>query len=376
MKRSADGVPWVPWVHGALFAALLSGGTACGSSAPETRTDEVVPASEEAVAWFGVRGTKCDAVLPALGLAAALREGAVSPWRVADETTWCTVGPTEAGANLRIDSVAQRVSASLERAAIAFYVARGAWSYTVFEGGEPVLSLESHLGRPLLSGDAVRGAAILGVELAVVSSTAEAGQDLTKLGPFVKRIGVADPGADARRVEARTAAVAETTRTVERTLSRIPAGSWAALPPLGVVLVKAVELRKKDEEEVPTYVIVDDMTTLVLPVARAEAMGMRPVASVETANKVLKLIDDGVDIDDATYDAGRMKRWLDAMRIGELERIAQVFAGLCEIQDKRKLVQVEAGLMETSREWLAEEIAAAKQVPLDGIDAKLRDLCD
>lgn len=367
------GVPWSRAVPVALMSASMV--AACGGSAPETR-DPPAPAAEEAVAWFGVRGTKCDAVLPALGLAAALRDGAVSPWRVADATSWCTVGPTEAGANLRIDSVAQRVSASLERAAIAFYVARGAWSYTVFEGGEPVLSLESHLGRPLLSGDAVRGAAILGVELAVVAASAEEGQDLTKLGPFVKRIGVADPGADARKVEARAAAVAETTRTVERTLSRIPAGSWAALPPLGVVLVKAVELRKKDEEEVPTYVIVDDMTTLVLPVARAEAMGMRPVASVEVADKAMKLIDAGVDIEDATYDPNRMKTWLDAMREGELVRIAQVFAGLCEIQDKRKLVQVEAGLMETSREWLAEEIAAAKQAPLDVIDAKLRDLCD
>jgi len=163
---------------------------------------------------------------------------------------------------------------------------------------------------------------------------------------------------------------------VERTLSRIPAGSWAALPPLGVVLVKAGELRTKDGEEVPTYVIVDDMTTLVLPVARAEAMGMRPVATAEAADKVLKIIDKGVEVGDASYDVGRMKSWLDALRVGELERIARVYAGLCEIKDKRKLVQVEAGLLETSREWLAEEIAAAKQVPLDAIDARLRDLCD
>jgi len=314
MSWGADGTPGS---HGLRFALLgMVFLAACGSSAPETRPAESVPVNEEAVAWFAVRGVKCDAVLPALGLAAALRQGAVSPWRVADEAGWCAVGPTEAGANLRIDSVAQRVSGSLERAAVAFYVARGAWSYTVFEGGEPVLSLESHLGRPMLSGDAVRGAAILGVELAVVSATADEGQDLSKLMPFVKRIGAADPGADARRVEARAAEVAETTRTVERTLSRIPAGSWAALPPLGVVLVKAVELRAKDGEQVPTYVIVDDMTTLVLPVARAEAMGMRPVASAEAADRVLRIIDEGVDLDDATYDAGRMKSWLDALRIG------------------------------------------------------------
>jgi len=367
----------------ALMALALG---ACASHA--TSKPEAEPDADVARAWFGVRGATCEVVLPALGLAASLRAGTVSPWRVVDEAPWCVVAPTEGGAGMRIDSTAQRVSTTLGLPALSLFVTRGAWSYTVFDKGEPILSLESHVGEPLLSGDRVRAAGLLEVDMTLLATTAEQGRQPLALAGFSQETGLHDPGVDARLVDAQRhvddgAPGAKTDGKVsvdkanaDKTLARIPPGTWAALPPLGVVLVKAVEVRDKDGEKVPTYVIVDDMTTLNLPVARAEAMGMRPIASAAEVNKVLKLVDDGVDVGDEAYDAARVKTWLEAMGSGELIKIARVYAMLCDLRGERKLYQLEEGLLATSREWLAEEIATARQSQLDSVEAMLRGMCN
>lgn len=366
----------------AALVLMALGTGACASDA--ARKPAVGDEEDVARAWFGVRGVKCEAVLPALGLAASLRAGTVSPWRVVDEAPWCVVAPTEGGAGLRIDSTAQRVASTLGLPAVSLFATRNAWSYTVFDKGEPILSLESHVGEPLLSGDVVRAAGLLEVDATVLSATSDRGRVVRALDGFSNDIGLHDPGVDARLVDAQrhvddgTAKVDDGKKiaAADKTLARIPPGTWAALPPLGVVLVKAVELRDKDGEKVPTYVIVDDMTTLNLPVARAEAMGMRPIASTAEVNKALKLVDEGVDVGDEAYDAARVKTWLEAMGSGELVRIARVYATLCDLRGERKLYQLEEGLLATSREWLAEEIATARQSQLDSVDAMLRGMCN
>lgn len=354
--------------HGLLVALLT---LSCASrEVPAEREPDV------ADAWFGIRGAKCDVVLPALGMAMSLRAGTVAPWRVVEEGPWCVVAPTGAGVGLRIDSMAARVSTDLALPALAFFVVGGAWSYTVFDRGEPVLALESHMGEALYLGDEVRAAGLLEIERTVLAATSERGRDVAALERFTNEVGMHDPGREAKVIEAQRHVDAGGEHAPDKTIARIPPGTWAALPPLGVVLVKAVELRDVAGEQVATYVIVDDMATLTLPVARAEAMGMRPIASREVVGKALALIDDGVEVDDEAYDATRTKAWLEALGSGDLMRIAKVFATLCELRSNRKLYQVEEGLLSTSREWLAEEIATARATQVDAIDADLRKRCD
>ncbi len=358
-----------------LAASLGCAGGPPVSGDARAREDDATP-----IAWLGVRGTRCEAVLPALGLATSLRQGTVSPWRVAEQGPWCAVAPTGGGAGLRIDSSAQHLSAELGLPALSFFVARGAWSYTVFDRGEPVLSLESHVGEPIFSGDAMRAAALLEVDTEVVSETEGRGREPAALERFAAAIGLADPGAEARVVEAERHVAGggdDAAPTPERTLAKIPPGSWAALPPLGVVLVKAVEVGEgEDGEPVATYVIVDDMATLRLPVARAEAMGMRPVAARGEVARALKVIEAGVELDEERYDAARVKGWLGTLATGDLIGIARVYATLCELAATRRLYQLEEGLLATSRDWLAEEIATAQHTQRDAIEQSLRALCE
>jgi len=372
----------------AVIAALIGvavAGLGCASAPDETGGDESAGSAGSrgelgatpVEAWFAVRGASCDTVVPNLGVAATLRDGQVSPWRHAEVASFCAVGPAAGQRAIRIDSLAMRVSEATASPAIAFYVARGSWSYTVFDRGEPVFALESHLGRPSLEGDAMRASNLIGADVASIQLSLENSRDTKRFEEFVGALGLL--GFRQFAAENVPGAVPKTdfaASDASATLAKIPAGTWAALPPLGVVLVRAVEVRDKDGVAEPTYVIVSGMNTLELPVIRAEKMGMRPLATTQKAKKVMEFIKGGVASPGRVYDAHRVKEWLDLVRSGDLDGIARVYATLCALERSRRLYQVEEALKASTLDWLAQELATAQQMPTDVVEADLKDACD
>jgi RNA polymerase-interacting CarD/CdnL/TRCF family regulator len=370
----------------AVIVALVGvavGGMGC-ASAPDEAVDEWGPgdggemgAVAPVEAWFAVRGVPCEAVVPALGVAATLREGQASPWRHAELASFCAVGPAAGQRAMRIDSLVMQVSETTAAPAIAFYVSRGSWSYTVFDRGEPVLALESHLGPASLEGDLVQASGLIGGELEPMRQSLENCRDIKQFDAFVAGLGLSGFrlfSAESAPASVPTSALAASDASA--TLSKIPAGTWAALPPLGVVLVRAVEIREKNGVSEPTYVIVSGMNTLELPVIRAEKMGMRPLATAKQAKRVLDFVDDGVASPGRVYDANRVKDWLDLVRSGDLDGIARVYATLCALKGSRRLYQVEEALMASTLDWLSQELAAAQQLPSDVVERALKRACN
>ncbi len=348
--------------------------SACAST-PEPAEE---PAEEivSIEAWFAVRGVACETVTPQLGVAATLREGHASPWRHAEVGGFCAVAPAAGQRAVRIDSLAMLVSEGAAAPAISFYASRGTWSYTVFDRGEPVLTLESHLGRPSLEGDVVRASGLIGGDVELLQQSLEHSRDMSRFPSFLGRLGLDGFREPPKEATAGVSGEAPEASDASATLTKIPAGAWAALPPLGVVLVRAVEIREKNGVSEPTYIIVNGMSTLELPVIRAEKMGMRPIASAKKAKKVQEFIEDGVVSPGRDYDAKRVKGWLDAVRKGDLDGIATVYATLCALQGSRKLYQVEAALQASTLDWLSQELATALQKPTDALELELKDACE
>ncbi len=153
----------------------------------------------------------------------------------------------------------------------------------------------------------------------------------------------------------------------------LEAGSWAVMPPLGVVLVKAVEPHPDGD----TYVVVNEGHTMNVPVARAAGLGMRPLVSAAGARQVLALLDRGVEVPVARlYDKERTAKWLEAMRVGTIRGVAETFAALCEVRSERRLVTVEQGLFHAAKTWLVAELGAARSLPPDDVEVGLMALCD
>ncbi|HRE88623.1 MAG TPA: hypothetical protein PK095_05730, partial [Myxococcota bacterium] len=314
----------------------------------------------------------CAEVVPSLGVTGTLR---ASPWRHEELGGFCAVGNLPGVRAARIDSLAMQVSEATAAPAIALYFARGSWSYTIFEAGNPILSLESHLGRPTLDGELARSASLIGLRQETLALSVERCFDEESFVRFVDELGLRP----FRVPPSATSSHASSHREADdpsATLEKIPPGTWAALPPLGVVLVKAVELRQKDGVDEPTYVIVNGMNTLELPVIRAERMGMRPIVSKEHGRAIFDFIDSGVAAPQREYDANRVKGWLDLVRTGDLEGIAKVFATLCALEDRRKLYSLEDALKASTLDWLSNELATALGKAPDVMERDLVDACD
>lgn len=356
-------------LFGAWLALMLG---ACATT-PESGPEPEPVAEAPVEAWFAVKGKPCAEVVPSLGVTGTLR---ASPWRHEELGGFCAVGNLPGVRAARIDSLAMQVSESTAAPAIAVYFARGSWSYTVFESGNPILSLESHLGRPTLDGELARAASLIGARQETLAMSLERCFEEQSFIRFIDELGLGPFRAMPLAASPTHAGSHREADDPSATLEKIPPGTWAALPPLGVVLVKAVELRQKEGVDEPTYVIVNGMKTLELPVIRAERMGMRPIVSKEHAGAIFDFIDSGVAAPQREYDANRVKGWLDLVRTGDLEGIAKVFATLCALEDRRKLYSLEDALKASTLDWLAAELATALGKPTDVMERDLVDACD
>lgn len=354
---------------GACVALVLA---ACATS-PESAPEREPVAEAPIEAWFAVKGKPCAEVVPSLGVTGTLR---ASPWRHEELAGFCAVGNLTGVRAARIDSLAMQVSESTAAPAIAVYFARGSWSYTVFESGNPILSLESHLGRPTLDGELARAASLIGARQETLAMSLERCFEEQSFVRFIDELGLGPFRALPQTASPMHAGSHREADDPSATLEKIPPGTWAALPPLGVVLVKAVELRQKGGVDEPTYVIVNGMNTLELPVIRAERMGMRPIVTKKHAEAIFDFIDSGVAAPQREYDANRVKGWLDLVRTGDLEGIAKVFATLCALEDRRKLYSLEDALKASTLDWLAAELATALGRPTDVMERDLVDACD
>jgi RNA polymerase-interacting CarD/CdnL/TRCF family regulator len=352
------------------LAACAGAERSPGGAGDADQGESAIEAQVEA--WFAVKGKPCVEVLPRLGVSGTHR---ASPWRHEEIGGFCAVGALGGVASARMDALSMQVSAAASAPTISLYFAHGSWSYTVFDRGEPVLALESHLGRPALDGDPALAARLLGGRAETFALSVERCFDQDSFVRFVDELGLL-PFRTTPAVARPTPRTSREADDASATLTRIPPGTWAALPPLGVVLVKAVELRVKDGVEEPTYIIVNGMSTLDLPVIRAERMGMRPVVSKERAAELFDLVDSGVASPQREYDAKQVKGWLDLVRTGDLEGIATVFATLCALDERRELTSVEAALKSSTLDWLTAELSTALSRPPDRMERDLIDACD
>lgn len=376
----------VGWVAACLAGALI--GCASGPEPAEPPpTDPRDPGRPQpplarAQVWFAARVVPCDRVVDALAHFAG-QPGVSAPETVRprESAPWCALAGHEKH-GVRADSWAQNVSSMLEVPAIAFYVADGSWSYAVFDAGEPVCAMESHFGTPVVVGDLARCAGAIGVTADRLASYRLRAREVPAHRELAVRLGFDYPEPDEPSVAVRPIRSADAPPPSVTTPKRnkpFEAGQWVVMPPLGVMLVKAIEARPGPDggAPAPTYVVVAGERILAVPVANAATMGMRALATKEEAERVIAHLDEEADLEDTRrYDETRARRWLEALKAGDLAAIADAHRELCAIQSDRKLYSIEAGMLDTVRGWLVDELSTAKGVQAQEIEAALGEACD
>lgn len=150
-------------------------------------------------------------------------------------------------------------------------------------------------------------------------------------------------------------------------------GEFAALPPLGVVLVRG---SSQDATGTTNWQFANDMKMLTIPEGALLALGIRSLARPEEIAWARSFLASDIEAPgSAEYDPKRAMGWMELMRSGRFDALVQGFAELCAASDDRELQAVEKSLLDAARVWLVAEIAAVEMVPPDAVDTWLISDC-
>jgi RNA polymerase-interacting CarD/CdnL/TRCF family regulator len=156
-------------------------------------------------------------------------------------------------------------------------------------------------------------------------------------------------------------------------LAELVEGELAALPPLGVVLVRG---RAYDEAGTVVWELANEMKTLRIPEGALGELGLRRLASPGEVAWARHFLAHGVDVDGAAaYDARRAMGWMETMRSGRFADLVTTFGVICAVAGERELQAVEKSLLDTARVWLVAELSSVDKTPPDVADDWLRSVC-
>jgi CarD family transcriptional regulator len=129
-------------------------------------------------------------------------------------------------------------------------------------------------------------------------------------------------------------------------------------PSQGVGIIKSIEEKEFKSEKVPYYVIyleVSDMTIMV-PVEKAEGLGIRPIVPKEEAQKALDLIGEDYDPIPSDWKL-RYQMNLDLLKKGSVSDIAMIVRSLYHRSKVKELPILERKLYDSALKLLEDEIS-------------------
>jgi RNA polymerase-interacting CarD/CdnL/TRCF family regulator len=156
-------------------------------------------------------------------------------------------------------------------------------------------------------------------------------------------------------------------------LEELVEGELAALPPLGVVLVRG---RSRDEAGTIVWELANEMKMLTIPEGALGELGLRRLAGPAEAAWARLWLERGVEVEGTEgYDARRAMGWMETMRSGRFVDLVTTFGAICAVADVRELQAVEKSLLDTARVWLVAELSSVERTPPDAADDWLRSVC-
>lgn len=141
-------------------------------------------------------------------------------------------------------------------------------------------------------------------------------------------------------------------------------------PSQGVGKINAIKEKSFKNEMIPYYVIyleVSDMTVMV-PVAKAEELGIRAIVSKEEAQKALDLISEDFEPIPSDWKL-RYQINLDLLKKGSVIDIATIVRSLYHRSKVKELPILERKLYDSARKLLEDEITFSLNIPREEVEA-------
>lgn len=149
-------------------------------------------------------------------------------------------------------------------------------------------------------------------------------------------------------------------------------GDKVVYPNHGVGVIEQVASRPIGDEETSFYClrILSTDSTVMVPVANTQTVGLRKVLTRRQFNQVLKTLREG---EVTTYDdwKGRFQANSDKMRTGDIRAVAEVLKSLTILNEVKPLSYRERRMLDRARFLLVSELAEASGKDNEDIEEKL-----
>lgn len=156
--------------------------------------------------------------------------------------------------------------------------------------------------------------------------------------------------------------------------SKYHVGDYICYPMHGAGRVEGIESREDGGELYYSLYFYGDNLKIMVPVGKAETVGMRPICDVDEAETVFDHIQRrSLDEDEESNWNRRYRANLDKMRSGKLCDIAAVLTMLTVRDRYRGVSAGEKKMMKNARRFLTGELSLAGLGSEEEVDARIED---
>jgi CarD family transcriptional regulator len=159
-------------------------------------------------------------------------------------------------------------------------------------------------------------------------------------------------------------------KTMSKAVKGFQVGQKVVYPSQGVGIIQAIEKKIFKSEKVPyyrIYVEVSDMTIMV-PVDKAEGLGIRPIVPKDEALRALELIGEDYEPIPSDWKL-RYQMNLDLLKKGSVSDIAAIVRSLYHRSKVKELPILERKLYDSALKLLEDEVSYSLKKPKEEVEA-------
>jgi CarD family transcriptional regulator len=141
-------------------------------------------------------------------------------------------------------------------------------------------------------------------------------------------------------------------------------------PSQGVGLITAIKEKEFNGKKVPYYVVYLEVTdmTIMLPVDKADELGLRAIVPAEDAHKALEFIGEEFEPNPSDWKL-RYQMNMDLLKKGTVMDIASIVRSLYHRSKVKELPIMERKLFESARKLFEEEISLSLKKSREDVEA-------
>jgi CarD family transcriptional regulator len=150
-------------------------------------------------------------------------------------------------------------------------------------------------------------------------------------------------------------------------------GDKAVYPAHGVADVVGLETKTIGDTPVDFYhlTVVGSGLKIIVPVAKAEENGMRPVANDDEVSELFDLLQDHEVPNDRQTWNRRYRGFMEKIRTGSLFEVGEVYRDLSLLKSTKSLSHGERQMLRTARSLVVKELSVARNAPESDVAQQL-----